>query len=59
MGKRHGQQAAHLIESYRKWIDKLTVKSRALLPLNAMRFLPFKRAGGRQSYRWSEPGSRK
>jgi isopenicillin-N N-acyltransferase-like protein len=41
MGKQHGQQAAHLIQRYLKWIDKLTGKPRGLLQQNAMRFLPY------------------
>ncbi len=40
MGYQHGQQAAHLVERYLRWIEKLTGKPRDLLCRNALRFLP-------------------
>ncbi len=40
MGYQYGAQAAHLIESYLIWIERITKKSRDVLCSNAIKFLP-------------------
>jgi isopenicillin-N N-acyltransferase-like protein len=41
MGYQHGRQASDLIQSYLRWIEKMTGRPRSALCANAMRFLPY------------------
>jgi len=44
MGRQHGEQAAELVGSYLRLIERLTGQPRDVLCRNAMRFLPYIRA---------------